>query len=741
MLGRIVTLMQNEISGERAINLVTRIAAHHRIQSSPGFRAAAELCEQVVRGYGLETETFRYVADGKTSLWGCLIPQEWEAVSATLELIEPEKQRLADFSECKISLIQRSAPASLDSVEIVVMNDGLEKSEYAGADVRGKLVLTKGDVDRVHQLAVEQFGAAGIVFDGMREVKPVRSRLDVPDARQYTSFWWQPGDKKCFGFVLSPRQGDRLRALAASGAGAGRPLRARARVDSYFRDGSMEVLSCFIPGESLEEVTLISHLCHPEPSANDNASGCAAVLETMRAIKALLDRREIPPLKRGIRALLLPEMTGSFAYLATHDERFRDMVCAFNVDMAGENQTLCGSTFMIESPPDVSRGFTRELAAVILDRVFQGRTSSGGTGEILQERIAVRPFNGGSDHIIFTDPDVNVPCPSLGQWPDKFYHTSMDTPDKTDPAMLAAASKLAGTYAVFSATAGVTEARWLGLEVFAALKRDVTQEVSLRLTGALDKAGTDGAASARAELARLRKKLSYMLERSKAGFEHLARLGLPEAEVMQLKEDANEWVRREFSAAEANFLGLLGSPETEPSATAGSATAGTRAPGDRPSEAVTAAGGATGTPEPAAGVPAAGTQTGAEAAAGTDAAGTDAAGLTATPERRARLERLASLVPHRVLKGPSGHGMVTETYWSQMDRPERESLWRMFRRHERTPRTFHTLPWYWVNGKRTLAEIADLVEMETDLRNDEFLEEYFEFLEKAGLVKIEKLGP
>jgi hypothetical protein len=85
--------------------------------------------------------------------------------------------------------------------------------------------------------------------------------------------------------------------------------------------------------------------------------------------------------------------------------------------------------------------------------------------------------------------------------------------------------------------------------------------------------------------------------------------------------------------------------------------------------------------------------------------------------------------------------MVAETYWSQMDRPEKEKLWRMFRKNEKTPRAFHCLPWYWVDGKRTLAEIADLVEAETDTRNDEFLEEYFEALEKVGLVKMEKLGP
>jgi len=65
----------------------------------------------------------------------------------------------------------------------------------------------------------------------------------------------------------------------------------------------------------------------------------------------------------------------------------------------------------------------------------------------------------------------------------------------------------------------------------------------------------------------------------------------------------------------------------------------------------------------------------------------------------------------------------------------------MFRKHEKTPRAFQSIPWYWVDGKRTLAEVADLVEMESGMRNDEFLEEYFMALEKVGLVRMEMLGP
>jgi aminopeptidase YwaD len=676
MIEPLLRTIQKEVSGERAKELLNRLVSCHRIQSSPGFREAAHICAETAKSWGLETEIHTFKADGKTSYWGCPIPREWAAFDAKLELIEPQRIKLADFSECKISLIQRSAPVQIDSVEIVILNDGLERQEYERDDVAGKLVLTRGSVERVHELAVEEFGALGIIYDGMRDVKPVRSRLDLPDAREYTSFWWRPNDKKCFGFVLTPRQGEWLRSLAVSSGGGsatrGAPggLMARVSVDAAFRDGTMEVVSCFIPGNSLEEVVLVSHLCHPQPSANDNASGCVSVLEAMRALKSLIESGEIPSPKRGIRALLLAEMTGSIAYLANHEERLRDFVCALNIDMAGENQALCGSTLMVEAPPDACRGFSTELGSIILERVFKKENLPGGTGKLVQERIAVQPFSGGSDHVNFSDPDIGVPCPSLCQWPDKFYHTSMDTPDKVDPAMLSATAAIAACYGAFIASAGEKETKWLGLEMLAGLKQFTTKEITQRLTSALERGSTS-----RVELARLRQKLSYRLERIKDSLEHLRRLGMATQDVKELKEEANEWVRREFADAERNYLSFLGRSK----------------------------------------------------------------GLSEdTPGASAKLE---SIFPSRVLRGPSGFGMVTRVSWSKLGKNDREGLWRLFRLHDKTPRAFLPLSWYWVNAKRSLAEIAELVEMECGVRDDALLESYYSLLEKVGLVKIRKAGP
>jgi len=145
----------------------------------------------------------------------------------------------------------------------------------------------------------------------------------LPDGRQYTSFWWTsalPPDG-C-GFVLSPAQGRALRARLA----AGTALRVRAHVASRFYDGTLEVVEAALPGTGggeAPEVLVVSHLCHPKPSAHDNASGAAALLEAVCTLARLTGSRELAPAQRTIRCLWVPEMTGTYAWLSAHEEEVR----------------------------------------------------------------------------------------------------------------------------------------------------------------------------------------------------------------------------------------------------------------------------------------------------------------------------------------------------------------------------------------------------------------------------------
>ena len=661
--------IREEFSGQAAKGYVVDITRYHRMQASPGFRQAAHYCLERLREVGVRAEILSFPADEKTQYWSARMFQEWEVAEATLHLVEPEDERrkLADFRDCPISLIQRSAPFEGEA-EVVLLEDGEEEAEYEGLHLKGKVVLTKGDVDRVRQLAVEKRGAVGIISDGMRETPPVRARMDVPDAVQYTSFWWSGREKKCFGFVLSPREGERLRGLIKKQAQDGEPpVKVRAKVVSRLYDGEIEVVSALIPGETNQEVVMVAHLCHPRPSANDNASGSAAALEIARTLQKLIDGGKLAEPRRGIRFLWVPEMTGTYAYLATHEDEIERLVAGLNLDMVGQNQELCGSSFLIEQPPQALPSFAPHLLERLREELLGETSAFGGTGSYALFRHAVIPFSGGSDHYILSDPSVGVPTPMIIQWPDKFYHTSQDTPDKVDPAMLGRVGSLAATYAYFLANAGSREATWLGYEMAARFKRDMVRFVQEKVTEATnigeetDKLGET--------VALLRKKVAYLIEREQQALASLKRLS-PEIGVEGWQGEVTEFANRELAKGEEAVRVCAGERAELPEAS--------------------------------------------------------------KPELDEWEEKAARMIPRRLYRGP----IPLRHYLNQLNEEEQERWWQMRQKHKKGFRILPTLAVYWADGKRSLLEIADLIELETGQRDAELLVEYFQMLGKMNLVEL-----
>jgi hypothetical protein len=450
---RYTDLIRQNYRADLAHRHVSAISQFHRIQASPGFRAAAEYVAAQLASEGVEVTIRRYPADGKTSFWSTPGFLEWECDSATLQMLDEDGQpseTFCDFAAIPTSLIQRSIPVE-GEFEVVVPDGegGSDPADYTAIDVTGRLVLTAKPVTQVQELAVRQHGAAGILFDGMG--LGGRTDLDLPDARQYTSFWW-PGmtQPDGWGFVLSPRQGRRLR----TGLAEGKPVRVRAAISSRFYAGSFEVVDAWIPGSDStgEEVLLVSHLCHPQPGAHDNGSGAGALIETAATLARLIAEGRLPPPRRGIRFLWPPEMTGTYAWCAEHEDELKQgrWIAGLNLDMVGADQCQTGSTLQFVSLPQAGASYADHLLASLREPFLE------------RQRYEDTPFGAGSDHCILSDPTVGVPTPMLIQWPDRFYHTSADTPDRVSPATLGRAGGLAAVYAYWLAAAGHEDACWLG---------------------------------------------------------------------------------------------------------------------------------------------------------------------------------------------------------------------------------------------------------------------------------------
>ena len=440
MFRRLLDAVREEASGERAHEWVRAIARHHRVQASPGYDAAAEWLRATLVSLGLEPEWETVPGDGRTRAWQHLLPEGWECTSAHARLHDEQGARtLCDFASQPLSLIQRSDPVR-GRFPLIALADGTEDAHYAGVEVHGRVVLTSGAVQRVHQLAVVERGAAGILADVRRLFPPVRTADTDPDAVNYTSFWWCENEPRGWGFVVSPRTGAELRARLARGAA----LSLEVMIESRRFATPIPIVSTRIPGRTPGEVLVLAHLCHPFACANDNGSGVAAALETARVLKTLASRGAFPADGRSVRVLWMPELTGTYAWLAAHPSRTRALVAALNLDMVGEDQDQCGSTLLLEHPPCFAASFAEELMAAIRPEAAD-RSSANPAIPIV--RMAEVPFAGGSDHVPLLDPAVGIPCPMLIQWPDRYYHSSSDTPDRTDPRSLAHAVRCAATYA------------------------------------------------------------------------------------------------------------------------------------------------------------------------------------------------------------------------------------------------------------------------------------------------------
>jgi hypothetical protein len=652
MFQALLSTIQNEVSGAAAKGLVARISQWHRIQASPMYREAAHWLHTTLRGWGVQSELESYPVGEGLLAWGEPLFQEWSCDEGWLDLLLPGggAQRLADYRAVPLSLLPRSASAD-GEYELVVVDGGDREGDYAGLDVAGKLVLTRSSPMSVHRQAIERHGAAGVIFDGMRSIPEICPPGDLPDDIQYSSWWWYGGERRAFGFALSPRAGADLRRSAARAAQDGRPLRLRARVRSTFSDGAIESVSARIPGETDEEVLLMAHLCHPTPCANDNASGAAAVMELARALHALIESGRLPRPRRSIRFLWVPEMTGTYLYLAHHEELIAKTVAALNLDMVGQDQAQCGSVNLVVHTSDALPSFVSDLLEAIRDGMGGEAHTFNGRADPPLFRFAATPTSNGSDHYILGDPSVGIPTPMIIEWPDRFYHTTADTLEKVSPVTLGRNMALAGTYTYFLAAAGLAEAGWLAREMNSRFSERLSRKLQSAITARMGGDSPSGAPWQR--------RTAFRIDRQLAALDDLRRLA-PTFDPAPFQAAAR---------ASGELLWLQASDVLD---------------------------------------------------------GWHPAGRDDLPPS------VAALVPRRRHRGP----LSLSSHLARLAPDTRDTTLARIRRNSGFSGLTADIALYWADGQRTLGQILDLVELETQARSPGGLHAHFALLAELGLVDL-----
>ncbi|MFA5586150.1 MAG: DUF4910 domain-containing protein [Saccharofermentanales bacterium] len=452
-----IQTISSHINADRILNDVREITTFHRIQASTGYRQAAEHLIQKLQKEGIDCQLLSYPFDEERWYLSIKSFLEWDCQGAWLDLVEPEHKRLADFQANSISIIQKSFPYdfSEEPLDIVLLDHGPEEENYKDLDLKGKLIFIRDDFTPYMDWAFKERGAIGIISDYMREVEGSRVRADLYDVRNYSSFWWRDSKEEpnIFGFVLTPRLGDELARHCKQmeedyqkDKTKPRYPKATGKVDTRLYPGHIEVIEVLLEGQEEEEILVVSHLCHPRPSANDNASGVASSLEMVRTLKHLLEQKKLDPLQRSIRLILVPEFAGTYAWLDDKNNQNKKILAGFNLDMVGGRQTEGYGPLTICSQPHASPSMVTAMADFCINQIAMNAPSINLTEAVPMFNYFISDFSAGSDHQILSDPTINIPTPMLGQWPDKHYHTSADTVEGLDPFILRKSASLAAAF-------------------------------------------------------------------------------------------------------------------------------------------------------------------------------------------------------------------------------------------------------------------------------------------------------
>jgi aminopeptidase YwaD len=434
--GNIIDEMIGEASGERAMNHIIEMAAY--IHDRPASEYSGDFYEteyimNKLREYGIEVATLDKYPGGNT----------WDGVKATLWELSPNHQKLADYNDLPAVLASGSTNADV-TAELVWVGEG-RQSEIEKYDLQGKIAVTSGSISAAHNSAVAK-GAVGVIsFNSPRP-------MEVPMAIPISGIGGRQGGAQNvkFGFFLPPREGIILRDRLMRGE----KIKVHAVVESQSLDYDLEVPSCIIRGSDPKagEIIFSAHLYEGfvKMGANDDLSGCAAILEIARMLNTMINEGRIQKPARTIRFIWAPEYSGTGPWVNAHPEIIKKTLCNINLDMVGlrlkDSQSfLCMHRTTYGNPHylnDVMENYYNfvgmsnraDLAITGRDGFFKPVVALTGTDDPFY--YAIDDHYGSSDHEVFNDWGVQVPGIMMITWPDLYYHTSQDLADKCDATQL-----------------------------------------------------------------------------------------------------------------------------------------------------------------------------------------------------------------------------------------------------------------------------------------------------------------
>jgi aminopeptidase YwaD len=419
-------------SGEQAMHHVNNLAPYTRPRLAvefPDKLSEAMYIMDRLKDSGINNYSLDNV--GKTTTW--------RGIEGTVTEVSPGASEIADFTDLPEMLVEGSQNTDLKG-QLIWAGEG-QPSFFAdkGSSLKGKIVVTSGNIMLVHDRAMRA-GAVGTIsiYNGRELTDP----LQIPNS----------GIRgEGFAFLLPPREGillrDRLLHLEK--------IEVAVKVKTTTEPVDLLVPQCLIEGSDTTagEIIITAHLFedYVKMGANDNMSGSAVILEAAQLLNRLITGGKIPKPVRGIRFLWVPEFSGTIPWVNMHLARVKKAICNFNLDMVGlnlrENKSfLCFNRSGYSTATfanDVFENCFRYVGETNMEGITDDLGRRGFSKRIVAPTGTDDPFYyrimslyGSSDNSVFNDWRINIPGLKMNTWPDGYYHSSEDNPDKCDPTQL-----------------------------------------------------------------------------------------------------------------------------------------------------------------------------------------------------------------------------------------------------------------------------------------------------------------
>ncbi len=450
-------------SGELAMLHINNLAPYSRPRKDsefPGNLSESDYVIGKLREYGIKKYSLDTVGHSIT----------WRGIEGSIWEVGGKNSKIADFNDVPEMLVEGSKPAEVRA-SLIWAGDGDQPFfEENRQNIKGKIVVTSGNIYAVHQKAISAGALGTISFFSPR---PLVDPVQIPNMGIGGAG---------FAFLIPPREGILLRDRLLRRES----IEVEVRVKSSVEKVDLLVPECLIQGKdsTAGEIILTAHLFegYVKMGANDNMSGSAVILEVAHLLSDLIGQGRMERPVRSIRFLWVPEFSGTIPWVNSHLDEAKKALCDINLDMVGLRLRDNKSFFCLNRSGystancvnDVMENYFRFVGETNIEGITDDLGRRGFSRRLISPTGTDDPFyyhimslHGSSDNAVFNNWGIGVPGIKMITWPDLYYHTSEDSPDKCDPTQLRRAIFIAAAGAYTMASAGDETAMAILSEMYA----------------------------------------------------------------------------------------------------------------------------------------------------------------------------------------------------------------------------------------------------------------------------------